>query len=315
MIFISKYKYIILFIKLNIISIIQCIKCFNKTKENNSIPNFNDFLFDSIKSDNFNLTDIFNKNYRTIKIKKYSSNNKKTLICVFGILVTKLGLKIEKEMTNWLEKEYIIYKVYQKYPGTIYEYPALKFAQWLVENKNISFILYLHSKGASHKKIYLTPKLVRNMWKKEFSSPKNQLYINQLIKNKADITTPLKTGIVTWYNGMFISKRAFRLNNILLYKSRFVYEVYFKNNHTRIKGIVSNNCKNRTSYLILYDDKHKIIFPKNIIFHYISKSVNLIYKTRFLYHIFYLILFFIIKLFRRYYRFFIKKIFVKINKC
>ena len=114
---------------------------------------------------------------------------------------------------------------------------------------------------------------------------------------------------------MFISKRAFRLNNILLYKSRFVYEVYFKNNHTRIKGIVSNNCKNRTSYLILYDDKHKIIFPKNIIFHYISKSVNLIYKTRFLYHIFYLILFFIIKLFRRYYRFFIKKIFVKINKC
>lgn len=297
-----KNIYFILIIVINIINIIQYIKCDNKIKENNSVQTFNDFLFDSIKSDNFNLTNIFNKNYRTIKIKKYSSNKKNILICVFGILVNKLGLKIEKEMTNWLEKEYIIYKVYQKYPGILFEYPALKFAQYLVEKKNISFILYLHTKGASYyKKISLRPRLIRNLWKKEFSRPRNQLYISQLIKNEADITIPLRTGIATWYNGMFISKRAFQLNNILLYRNRFVYEVYFKNNHTRIKGIVSNNCKNLAYYLSLYDDKSKSIFLKNIVFNYISRIINYIYKSEFLYHILYLLIFSIIKVFRRYY--------------
>lgn len=288
---------------INIICFIHCIKYFNKNKGINFFPNFNNILFDSIKSDNFNFTDIFHSNYTSIKIKKYFSNKKKQLICVFGILVNKLGLKIEKEMTNWLEKEYIIYKVYQKYPGTLYEYPALKFAQWLVENKNISFLLYLHSKGASRKNIILRSKLIRNLWKNEFTKPRNQLYISQIVNNKTDVAVPLRKGIVTWYNGMFISKRAFQFNNIIFNKNRYVYEYYFKNNYTRIKGIVSDNCLNTTAYLILFDDKNKEIFPKNI-----SKIINdIIYKSKFINQLAFFLMILIIKYFISYSKLFNKK--------
>ena len=233
--------YIISTILINANSFNHSLKYFNQIKD--KYCEQNNFLFDSIKSDNFSITNIFNHNYTNIKIKKYSSIEKKQLICVLGILVTNLGLKIEKELTHWLEKDYEIFKVYQKYPGILYEYPALKFAQWLVENKNISFLLYLHTKGASHKIISQRDNLIKNLWKTEFSKPRNQLYISQLISNKADVVTPLRTGFVTWFNGMFISKRAFQLNNILENKNRYIYEVYFKNNNTRIKGILSNHCK------------------------------------------------------------------------
>ena len=290
--------HIISTILINSICFIHSLKYFNQIKD--KYFEQNNFLFDSIKSDNFSITDIFNHNYTNIKIKKYSSIEKKQLICVLGVLVTNLGLKIEKELTYWLEKDYEIYKVYQKYPGILYEYPALKFAQWLVENKNISFLLYLHTKGASHKIISKRDNLIKNLWKTEFSKPRNQLYISQLISNKADVVTPLRTGFVTWFNGMFISKRAFQLNNILENKNRYIYEVYFKNNITRIKGIVSNHCKNRTAYLILYDNKNKDIFFINRTFNYISKIINYNYKTKYLYNILYLFIIFIIKLFLRY---------------
>lgn len=290
--------YIISSILINANYFVHSLKNFNKIKD--KYFDQNNFLFDSLKSDNFSITDIFNNNLTNIKIKKYTSIEKKQLICVLGILVTNLGLKIDKELTYWLEKEYEIYKVYQKYPGKLYEYPALKFAQWLVENKNISFLLYLHTKGASHKIITQRDNLIKNLWKTEFSKPRNQLYISQLISNKADVVTPLRTGIVTWFNGMFISKRAFQLNNILENKNRFVYEFYFKNNNTRIKGILSNHCKNRTSYLILYDNKSKNIFSIHRTIKYISKIINYIYKTKYLYNILYLFIIFVIKLFLKY---------------
>ena len=106
---------------------------------------------------------------------------------------------------------------------------------------------------------------------------------------------------------MFISKRAFQLNNILENKNRYIYEVYFKNNITRIKGIVSNHCKNRTAYLILYDNKNKDIFFINRTFNYISKIINYNYKTKYLYNILYLFIIFIIKLFLRYNQLYNKK--------
>jgi len=38
-------------------------------------------------------------------------------------------LKIEKELLKWFTPEYNVYIVYQKNPGKLFEYPALKFAQ------------------------------------------------------------------------------------------------------------------------------------------------------------------------------------------
>ena len=148
-----------------LIIIIQYLKIIISINTINFNLNLNNFLFDSIKGDDFNFTFIFNFNYTTIKIKKYSSSKKKSLICVLGILVNNNGLEIEKELTDWLKNEYIIYKVYQKFPGKLFEYPALKFAQWLTEYKNISFVLYLHTKGASHKNIADGTKLLNIMLK------------------------------------------------------------------------------------------------------------------------------------------------------
>ena len=109
---------------------------------------------------------IYFTNYTTIKIQRHNKKNK-SLICVVGILVNANGLKIEKEMLNWLLPEYDVYKIYQKYPGTLYEYPALRFSQWLIDNKNISFLLYLHTKGATHKSINDRSMIIRKFWAKE----------------------------------------------------------------------------------------------------------------------------------------------------
>ena len=38
-------------------------------------------------------------------------------------------------MNEWLLPEYNVYTVYQKYPGKLFEYPALRFAQWLLKKK------------------------------------------------------------------------------------------------------------------------------------------------------------------------------------
>ena len=77
--------------------------------------------------------------------------------------------------------EYEIYKIYQKYPGELNEYPALRFAQWLTENKNITFLLYLHTKGATHKNWKDGSILIRKLWAREFTKPRNDLRINNFV--------------------------------------------------------------------------------------------------------------------------------------
>ena len=106
-----------------------------------------------------------------------------------------------------------------------------------------SFLLYLHTKGATHNNIGDRSKIIRKLWKHEFTKPRNNLYISYILNNKYDIVTPLSNNNITWYNGMYISKRAFELNNIFKSKKRFIYEFIFKNDKTRIKGIISENCK------------------------------------------------------------------------
>lgn len=240
--------YHIIFLK---IIIFQSIITKRKSEINNKINNktLNNILFDSIKGDFYNLTTIFLYNYTNIKIKRQALNKNNSLVCVFGILVNYNGLKIEKEMTDWLLPEYEVYKIYQKYPGRLYEYPALRFAQWLTEKKNISFILYLHTKGATHKEMMGGLAILRKFWKNEFTKPRNKIYISNIVNNVADITTPLSNKAITWYNGMYISRRAFQLRFIQPSKNRFIYEFYFSNPSIRIKGIVAENCKWPLSYL------------------------------------------------------------------
>jgi hypothetical protein len=88
-------------------------------------------------------------------------------------------------MLDWLIPEYDVYCVYQKSPGILYEYPAIRFAQWILEKLNKSLVLYLHTKGASH--VNLFQQFIRNFWKIEFKSPRNKRYIESIINNQTDV--------------------------------------------------------------------------------------------------------------------------------
>ena len=202
----------------------------------------NDILFNSIIGDNYNLASIYNYNYDNIKIKHQSQHNiSNKIICIFGVLVNKNGIKIEKEMLNWLLPEYNTYCVYQKYPGELYEYPGLRFAQWMLQEYNKTILLYLHTKGAFNLNIYQL--YIRKLWKNEFKYPRNKIYIQSILTNKTDISIPFRKDRNTWFNGMFISKRAFDIiPQIPVSKNRYFYEGnLFNATNIRIKGLIDDN--------------------------------------------------------------------------
>ena len=188
-----------------------------------------------------NLTSIYSYNYDNIKIKHLTQNPKDKIICILGVLANKVGLTIEKEMLDWLIPEYDIYCVYQKSPGILYEYPAIRFAQWILQKLNKSLILYLHTKGSAHASQH--QQFIRNFWKVEFKSPRNKIYIRPILNNQTDVSAPFRCSRTTWYNGMFISKRAFDIiGEVPKFKNRYHYEGFlFINRDVRIIGIIKDN--------------------------------------------------------------------------
>jgi hypothetical protein len=82
--------------------------------------------------------------------------------CVLGVLKSPRGLQIRDEMLSWLLKEYNVYYVEQEMPGKLFEYPALRFAQWLCTEKDCEDVLYVHTKGAGRPSD--VQKKIRKMW-------------------------------------------------------------------------------------------------------------------------------------------------------
>lgn len=82
--------------------------------------------------------------------------------CVLGVLKSSRGLQIRDEMLSWLLKEYNVYCVEQEMPGKLFEYPALRFAQWLCCEKECEDVLYVHTKGAGRPSD--VQKKIRKMW-------------------------------------------------------------------------------------------------------------------------------------------------------
>jgi len=241
------------------------------------ISHENDVIFNSILGDNYNLTSIYSYNYDNIKIKHLTQNPKDKIICILGVLVNQVGIRIEKEMLDWLIPEYDVYCVYQRSPGILYEYPAIRFAQWILEKLNKSLVLYLHTKGASN--VYRFQEFIRNFWKIEFKFPRNKIYIKPILNNQADVSAPFRRNRITWYNGMFISKRAFDLiGEVPKYKNRYLYEaVLFKNINIRIIGIIKDN----QPPLTLENEMHKhlkYLNEKNSINEFIFLCLILIIK-------------------------------------
>ena len=218
----------------------------------------------------FNLFEIFPKKIaksNKIKIIHKTTNSLNKTLCVFGVLENNNGKKIEKEMLEWLIPNYNVYIVYQKFPGKLFEYPALKFAQYLINKLNETLLLYIHTKGAFYPKRGNIQNVVRQLWKYEFSGKNKKKYIFPILNNQTDVTT-MFSGVkkVTWFNGFFASQRAFRIIRNKLknrFKKRHKYEILFKKTKVRVLGIIENNVKGKVhplarKYLKFINLKNKI---------------------------------------------------------
>ena len=195
----------------------------------------------------FNLFEIYPKKIaksNKIKIVHKTIDSVNKTLCVFGVLESKNGKKIEKEMLEWLIPNYDVYIVYQKFPGKFFEYPAIKFAQYLINKKNKTLLLYIHTKGAFYPKRKNIQSVVRQLWKYEYSGKNKNKYISPILNNLTDVTTMFSGDKkITWFNGFFASKRAFKIIENKLkkrYKKRHKYETLFKRTMVRVLGIINN---------------------------------------------------------------------------
>ena len=192
----------------------------------------------------FNLSLIYPKEIiknKTIRIvHKGNKNLENKILCVFGVLENENGYKIEKEMLYWLLPEYDVYCVYQKYPGKLYEYPAIRFAQYIVNYKNINIALYIHTKGAFYPTLIQSD--IRSVWKNEYTGFRKFNYINPLKKNIVDVTCLLtNNGKITWFNSFFATKKGFNyLDEIKPSNNRYDFERQFSKTNVKILGILDN---------------------------------------------------------------------------
>ena len=78
-----------------------------------------------------------------------------------------------KLKNEWLLPEYNVYTVYQKYPGKLFEYPALRFDQWLLKKrKKHKILLYIHNYPTKRQKGFL------ECWKNEYTRKRKFLIYN-----------------------------------------------------------------------------------------------------------------------------------------
>ncbi len=188
-------------------------------------------------------------------------------------------------MLDWLLPEYDVYCVYQKYPGNMYEYPALRFAQWFSLNYNKRIILYVHTKGAYNYNNFQN--IVRNVWKHEFTNPQSYKYIQLLQENITDISLPFRNTACTWYNGMFISYRAFNAIKEIPYHKDILRHYYecltFKEPKNssfiiRFKGVLIDKIESQevlpiTEFLAHYIDISNNLKKNNNVKKYFGISV------------------------------------------
>lgn len=130
------------------------------------------------------------------------------MICVFGILKTESGLKIKKEMLEWLKPIYEVIEVSQEPPGTQFEYPAIKKVCETAIERNEP-VLYVHTKGAVNDTWIQKP--TRFLWKQEFGTKERADKLFEIINNTEDpmVICPFSgSGRETWFNGFIINPKA-----------------------------------------------------------------------------------------------------------
>lgn len=156
---------------------------------------------------------------KDIEIEEFNKNDT-DCICVIGCLFNENGKKILNELLSWTTLKYHTYIVYQKMPGNLYEYPALKFAKDISKLYNKP-VLYIHTKGAYYNR--KESPYIRNIWKELFYSRYNYCY--EKIKDSNTLCCPYtgKTKI-PWYNGFIASTSAWDSIDLKYNANRFYYE-------------------------------------------------------------------------------------------
>lgn len=149
--------------------------------------------------------------------------------CILGVLLTPAGLEIEQYMLSWLTQAYNVIAVRQPAPGTMFEYPALRYAQ-LYAIQNNEPVLYLHTKGAANP--CRTQRRILNLWKNEFIDSK-PAYEKHLAE--ADVLLPFSgPEQFTWLNGFIATPKAYAaIPPIVLSQDRYVYEELFRGSDLR----------------------------------------------------------------------------------
>ena len=146
-------------------------------------------------------------------------------------------------MLSWLTETYNVICIYQEPPGKLYEYPALRAAQYFVSNSDkYEYCLYIHTKGAGNPNPI--QQRIKNMWKVEFGSKKFQEYINAISDKDSPIVACPFAGPdrQTWYNGFFANKKAWNdLDIIKPTDNRYLFECIWRNyKNTKIIGIIKD---------------------------------------------------------------------------
>lgn len=202
--------------------------------------------------------------FASFQCKSPNASSRTSCFCVLGVLETPHGTAIKEEMLDWLTQQFNVVVCSQVPPGALYEFPAIKTATELSikYNKNV---LYIHSKGAGNKipgnfkTAMMAPginypqsatpedcqRIVRLMWKKEFSEPRLNAYLSELDTNTPTVVCPF-TGPerITWQNGWFMNPAAAKILSKFLHISsdRYYYEQVFM--HLKdivVKGMLLND--------------------------------------------------------------------------
>lgn len=152
------------------------------------------------------------------------------IMCVFGCLMSEAGKSIKDEMLTWITNKYDCICINQEYPGRLYEWPALAFAQEYATMYNTP-VLYLHTKGAFNSSNVYKQAKCRQLWKEEFNDH-YVFYHKAICSRKNVIAGPFIADPCdghTWLNG-FIASPSVWSQVDLSYPSenRYVYEYLFR---------------------------------------------------------------------------------------
>lgn len=184
--------------------------------------------------------EILNNDINNINVIPPQIINDNKYNCVFGVYLTDEGKKIQNEMMEYLPDIFNVY-IIQQLPSenNLFEYPALKFMELLINNTNKS-CCYIHSKGAANP----TPiqKKIREFWKKEILNY-YKIYFNSIENDNIPLVSTMFTGEQkhTWFNCFFANKNVFKNNTIYLSNDRYYYEKIFNNTNVNVIGKYVND--------------------------------------------------------------------------